>query len=328
MATLLYRLGKTAYRRWPIFIAGWLIALIGLGAVAGYLSKPMSNTFSIPGIESVEAAELQQELFPDAAAVDAPTATIVVAAPKGEKLSAEPHAGAVATLVSEMNALDDVQDGVVGPVEAAAGLEAQAVGGVDQAQEQATAAGQPFDRDAALARATTQIDAATPLSQDGRVGTVAFTFETPTVLEVTPEMQDEVTEVIDSARDAGLTVEVSGSAMQAMEPAGASSELIGIGLALVILALTFGSLVAAGMPIVTAGIGVGIGITAITAMTAITEVPSSTRRWPACSASRWASTTRCSSWPATAASWSTPTTARRPWASPSAPPVRPWCSPA
>ncbi|MET1131797.1 MAG: MMPL family transporter [Aeromicrobium sp.] len=276
MATLLYRLGKTAYRRWPIFIAGWLIVLIGLGAVAGYLSKPMSNTFSIPGIASVEAAELQQELFPDAAAVDAPTATIVVAAPKGEKLSAEPYAGAVATLVSEMNALDDVQDGVVGPVEAAAGLQAQAVGGVDQAQEQATAAGQPFDRDAALAQATTQIDAATPLSKDGRVGTVAFTFDTPTVLEVTPEMQDEVIEVIESARDTGLTVEVSGSAMQAMEPEGASSELIGIGLALVILALTFGSLVAAGMPIVTAGIGVGIGITAITAMTAITEVPSST----------------------------------------------------
>jgi len=76
MATLLYRLGKTAYRRWPLFIAGWLVALVGLGAVAGYLSKPMSNTFSIPGIESVEAAELQQELFPDAEAVDAPTATI------------------------------------------------------------------------------------------------------------------------------------------------------------------------------------------------------------------------------------------------------------
>ncbi|MBA4607412.1 MMPL family transporter [Aeromicrobium sp. Marseille-Q0843] len=276
MATLLYRLGKTAYRRWPIFIAAWLIALIGLGAVAGYLSKPMSNTFSIPGIESVEAAELQQELFPDAAPVDAPSATIVVAAPEGEQLSAEPHAGTVATLVSELNALDDVEDGVVGPVEAAAGLGAQAVGGVDQAQEQATAAGQPFDRDAALARATAQIDAATPLSEDGRVGTIAFTFDTPTVLEVTPEMQDEVTEVMDTARDAGLTVEVSGSAMQSMEPAGASSELIGIGLALVILALTFGSLVAAGMPIVTAGIGVGVGLTAITAMTAITEVPSST----------------------------------------------------
>ncbi len=71
MATLLYRLGKTAYRRWPIFLAAWVFALVALGAGAGLLSKPMSNTFSIPGVESVETAELQQELFPDAAAVDA-----------------------------------------------------------------------------------------------------------------------------------------------------------------------------------------------------------------------------------------------------------------
>jgi len=276
MATLLYRLGKTAYRRWPIFIAGWLVALIGLGAVAGYLSKPMSNTFTIPGIESVEAAEKQQELFPDAAAVDAPTATIVVATPEGETLADQPYAQTVASLVEGLNALDSVQDGVVGPVEAAAGLEAQTAAGVDQAQAAAEKAGQPFDRDAALAQATSQTQAVTPLSEDGRIGTISFTFDEESQLDVTPEMQDEVTELLDEARDTGLTVEVSGTAMQSMEPGGASSELIGVGLALVILALTFGSLVAAGMPIVTAGIGVGIGITAITAMTAITEVPSST----------------------------------------------------
>ncbi len=276
MATLLYRLGKTAYRRWPIFIAAWLIALVGLGAIAGYLSKPMSNTFSIPGIESVEAAELQQELFPDAAAVDAPTATIVVAAPEGKTLAENPYADTVKTLVTDLGALEDVQAGVVGPVEAAAGLEAQVTAGVDEAEAAAEAAGQPFDRDAALAQATSQVSAATPLSDDGRVGTIAFTFDEPSLLEVTPEMQKGVTSLIDTARDTGLTVEVSGSAMQSMEPEGASSELIGIALALVILALTFGSLVAAGMPIVTAGIGVGIGITGITAMTALTEVPSST----------------------------------------------------
>ena len=64
MATLLYRLGKTAYRRWPFFIAGWLIAMIAVGTVAGTLSKPMSDSFSIPGIPSERAADLQSELFP------------------------------------------------------------------------------------------------------------------------------------------------------------------------------------------------------------------------------------------------------------------------
>ena len=36
MATLLYRLGKTAYRRWPLFLAGWLVAMVGVGTVAAH----------------------------------------------------------------------------------------------------------------------------------------------------------------------------------------------------------------------------------------------------------------------------------------------------
>ena len=276
MATLLYRLGKTAYRRWPIFLAAWVIALVTLGAGAGLLSKPMSNTFSIPGVESVETAELQQELFPDAAAVDAPSATIVVAAPEGSTLADEPYADAVATLVGDLGSLDTVMEGVADPVEAAAGLEAQVTASIDEAEAQATAAGQPFDREAALAAAEAQVASATPLSDDGRIGTISFTFDEPTQLEVTPEMQDEVFELMNTARDAGLTVEVSGPAMQVMESGGASAELIGIALAIVILALTFGSLVAAGMPIITALIGVAVGVTGITAMTAFIEVPSTT----------------------------------------------------
>jgi len=55
MASLLYRLGRTAYRRWPVFIAGWVILLVGFGAVALGVSKPMVDTFSIPGIPSLQA---------------------------------------------------------------------------------------------------------------------------------------------------------------------------------------------------------------------------------------------------------------------------------
>lgn len=276
MATLLYRLGRSAYRRWPLFVAGWLVVLIGLGAAATTISKPMSNSFTIPGIESVEAAELQQELFPDAEAVDAPTATIVVAAPEGKKLNEQPFAGVVSDLVADMNGLESVVDGVVAPEEAAAGITAQAQAGVDDAQKAAEAAGQDFDREAAQKASQAQIDSVTPLSKDGRIGTISFTFDEPTALEVTPEMQREVLDVIEDHRTDGLQVEVSGSAMQMTQAEGASSELIGIGLALVVLAMTFGSLVAAGMPIVTAGVGVGIGLAGISAMTSIVEVPAST----------------------------------------------------
>src|SRR3954462_3268709 len=161
MATLLYRLGKTAFPRWPIFLPAWLVALIGLGTVAGTLSKPMSDSFSIPGVASVEAAELQQKLSPAAAAADAPSGTIVVAAPQGHTLAEKRYAGAVTDLVTGLRGLDDVPDTVVGPAEAAARLQAQVTAGVDQAAAASDAAGQPFDRAAALAQAQAQVAAAT-----------------------------------------------------------------------------------------------------------------------------------------------------------------------
>ena len=64
MATFLYRIGKNAYRHWPRFMAGWLVALIAVGTVAALFSKPANDSFSIPGIPSEQAADLQAELFP------------------------------------------------------------------------------------------------------------------------------------------------------------------------------------------------------------------------------------------------------------------------
>ena len=81
---------------------------------------------------------------------------------------------------------------------------------------------------------------------------------------------------MDQARDAGLTVEANGSGSQTQEFGGGASELIGIALALVVLLLTFGSFVAAGLPILSAVFGLVVGLTGITALTAFMDVSSST----------------------------------------------------
>jgi RND superfamily putative drug exporter len=229
MAQLLYRLGKTAYRRWPLVLAAWLVVLVGVGTVAAVFSKPLDSSFSIPGIASMEAADLQQELFPGAEDVEAPSVAIVVAAPEGSTLAEKPYAGAVADLVGRVQALDEVTDAVAGP-----------------------------------------------LSEDGRVGTIDFAFDVPTSGDVTPAMQEQVTELVTSARVGGLAVEVSGPGMESLAIDGGAAELIGISVALLILAMTFGSLVSAGMPIVSAGLGVGLGMAGISALTAFVEVPDST----------------------------------------------------
>ena len=111
MATLLYRLGKTAYRRWPAFVAAWLVALIGVGVLAGAVSKPMVDTFSIPGIPSLTAQDLQKQLFTGTAdAEDQASVTVVVAAPQGHTLREPAYVDRVDRLVGDLQALPQMPD--------------------------------------------------------------------------------------------------------------------------------------------------------------------------------------------------------------------------
>ncbi|MEJ3750532.1 MMPL family transporter [Actinomycetes bacterium KLBMP 9797] len=82
---------------------------------------------------------------------------------------------------------------------------------------------------------------------------------------VTDASVAEIDAAADVARQAGLTVEAGGSAM---EPGGGGgvAEIIAIGLAAVILLITFGSLVAAGLPLLTALLGVAVSMMSILAV--------------------------------------------------------------
>jgi putative drug exporter of the RND superfamily len=267
MATLLYRLGKTAFRRWPLVLAGWLVAIIAVGAVAATMSKPMTDAFSIPGIPSEKAADLQSELFPTAVdAFDQASVNVVVAAPRGHTLDEPAYAEAVDDLVAGLGTVPQVAEGgapLANPVAAAQGQ-------LDQVLTAARKNGMP------RAQAEANAQALSPLSRDGRVGTITFTYDVDTPTDVKPATRDRLLEVMDQGREAGLTVEANGSGMSAFTEPGGSSELIGIGVALLVLVLTFGSLVAAGLPIVTAVVGVALGLTGITAMTAFMDIGSTT----------------------------------------------------
>jgi RND superfamily putative drug exporter len=250
MARLLYRLGSTAYRRWPLFIAGWLLLAIVVGAVAATFSKPMSDEFTIPGIPSEQAADLQQELFPRAGdAFDDVSVNVVVAAPEGHTLGEPEYADAVQRLVDVIHDLPQMSDdpaanpGLVDPTVAAA--EAP--------------------------------PASSPLSEDGRVGVMTFEWDVDAPGDLEAETIEEFEAQLDHVSDeTGLVAEANGAGMSVMAPPGGAAELLGIGIALVVLLLTFGSAIAAGMPILTAVFGVGLGMTGITAMTAVMDIGSST----------------------------------------------------
>ncbi|MFC9846824.1 MMPL family transporter [Streptomyces sp. NPDC060223] len=68
---------------------------------------------------------------------------------------------------------------------------------------------------------------------------------------------------VEEAQGSDLTVEVGGTALATQPAAGGAAEVIGISIAAVVLLVTFGSLAAAGLPLLTAIIGVGVSMAAI-----------------------------------------------------------------
>ncbi|MEV1049731.1 MMPL family transporter [Streptomyces sp. NPDC059017] len=110
-----------------------------------------------------------------------------------------------------------------------------------------------------------------------RDGTIAYTQVSYKVsgMELAEKDREALTEAGEKAEGAGLTVEIGGDALQAAPETGAS-EVIGVGVAAVVLVITFGSLVAAGLPLLTAIIGVGIGVSTITALASTLDLGSTT----------------------------------------------------
>ncbi|MGW7277226.1 MMPL family transporter [Streptomyces sp. NPDC054844] len=112
------------------------------------------------------------------------------------------------------------------------------------------------------------------VSEDGTIAYASVRYDV-SGMELEDTTKDALEDAAQQARDAGLTVEVGGDALQAVPHTGAT-EVIGIAVAAVVLVITFGSLVAAGLPLLTALIGVGIGVSSITALASALELGSTT----------------------------------------------------
>ncbi|MGW4910198.1 MMPL family transporter [Streptomyces sp. NPDC004270] len=112
------------------------------------------------------------------------------------------------------------------------------------------------------------------VSKDGRIAYASVRYKV-SGMELEDSSRDALKAAAQDARDDGLTVEIGGDALSATPETG-SSEVIGIAIAAVVLVITFGSLLAAGFPLLTAIIGVGIGVSTITALASALDLGSTT----------------------------------------------------
>ena len=109
------------------------------------------------------------------------------------------------------------------------------------------------------------------VSADGRIArsTVTYTLDP---LSVDEANRSSLFSSADPGRTGGLDVEFSGTAAAEAEPAGGAGELIAVVAAAVILLLMFGSIIAAGLPLLTALLGVAVGMAGITTLTGFVEL--------------------------------------------------------
>ncbi|HNP58448.1 MAG TPA: MMPL family transporter [Gordonia sp. (in: high G+C Gram-positive bacteria)] len=114
------------------------------------------------------------------------------------------------------------------------------------------------------------------LSDDGKTAVLHLAYDAAVTH---PDLMGNIKpldKAVQPARDAGIQVEFGGDQpATAAAPIKGHGELIGVGAALLILMLAFGSVVAAGLPIVVALGGLAAGSAGVTLLAAVTDVSTS-----------------------------------------------------
>lgn len=256
MATFLHRIGRFAYHRpWHV-IAAWFALVAVVAGILALNPPKISNEMRINGTPAQEVIDQLAERMPQSSGGQG---SIAFAAPDGQRIDEGANRDAVLAAVDAISRTDHVLDprrmaeaemakGPASPTLAASAAVARAQVNAPpspDAPRPLTVNGQPVP--------------GVTISADGVAALYQFQFD-----KQTAELPAGVVEhTIDAARDAvgdrGIQVLPSASMAQMPEIAGAA-EVIGLMVAAVVLIVTLGSLVAAGLPLVTALISVAVGV--------------------------------------------------------------------
>ncbi|WP_405668128.1 MMPL family transporter [Streptomyces sp. NBC_01166] len=221
MATILYRVGRWAFRRRRLVGGLWLGALVVAVAAAALAPASEDEDLAMPGTESQKAFDLLDERFPQSNSQGA-EARLVFQAPDGQKVTARENRVAVKNTLGSL-----------------------AGGG------QVASTTDPYETGA--------------VSTDGTIAYSTITY-TADAVDLSESTKSTLEDAASRARDAGLTVEIGGSALDAEEELGGTTEMIGVAVAAVVLILALGSLVAAGLSLLTAFVGVAIAFGLVSAL--------------------------------------------------------------
>ena len=241
MPNALDRLGRFAARRPWIVIGAWLVASVLVIGAAATFGGELEDRFEVPGLDSQEATDLLTAARSDKAGLTAQ----VVLTPLDDGAtffdSADARHG-LAEIQAELGALPHVLGTTDAAGALAAGPEAAARSGA--------------------------------VSPDGRIALIRVQY--PAIEELGLSDLEALKAVgVQVHGDSPLQVEMGGDLFFALGEAQTGiGEMAGLVAAVIILLIAFGSLIAMGLPIGMALFGLAIGVSAMSLMTYLIDVPS------------------------------------------------------
>ena len=227
MSTLLYRLGRAAYRRRALFSAAWVVVLGVVIALFLTIGVEFDDEFTIPGSASQAALDQLREASPAAAGAGA---QLVFIAPEGATVADPQFTAAIGEVVAAAGQVPDV-----------------------------AAVQDPF--------------AGSAISPDGRAALASVQYGV-SADQLPGDALEQLQQAGGPATAAGMDVEVGGNAFNTGAVTVGPTELVGVVVAVLVLVLTFGSLLAAGMNLLTALVGVAIGLVALLAASGVVTLSS------------------------------------------------------
>lgn len=256
MSTYLYRLGRFAFSRPWLVISGWL-ALIAV--VAGLLvANPpkISNEMRINGTPAQEVIDDLAQRMPESSGGQG---MIAFAAPEGQRIDDGDNRAALLRAVDSVSHSEHVLD----------------PGALAQAEMAKGPASPTLTASAAIARtqvpAPTAPEAPQPLvvngqpvpgvlvSGDGAAALYQFQFDKQTAELPSGTVEAAVSAAQKAVSATGINVLPSASMVEMPEIVGVG-EAVGLAVAALVLVVTLGSLVAAGLPLATALSSVAVGV--------------------------------------------------------------------
>ena len=251
-------LSAWAVRRPVIALIAWFIALIAVVGLGSRLGGELNDSFALPDTESTTAQEL---LSQGGSAASGGGARIVWSPDQGRAM--DPVVMATVTpLLNEIAALPSVACVSV-PQGPGIGSDCPPA---PSAIDPAMISSLPPTQQAAIAAAADAFaQAATPVSANGRVAYADVTFTEAAMADGGMPTADAkaIIEAVKAADSPSVQIGANGQILEFAGQEPPSSEAIGLIVAIIILLIAFGSVVAAGMPIVVAVVGLAMGQMAV-----------------------------------------------------------------